>query len=300
MHINDIDLNLLRVFDAVYRIRNVSRAAETLGMTQPATSQSLTRLRLLLKDPLFIRVAGGVAPTPKARRLAHGILTAIETLEATLEEDEFFDPQAARATLRLHLSDIGEARFLPLLMSTLSVEAPGVQVESTPLPQEEILLALDSGALDFAIGFLPSVHGTRQIALLADRYIVLLREGHPWVSAKRRRSLSLDDLAGLEYVAVRSHSETLRILQRLRLEGRIRLSAAHFLALPAIVRTTDLGVVMPRAIATGFVADGGLTIIEPRLPLQAFTVSLLWSRRHESDPMHRWARDLLVRLFKEQ
>ena len=79
MHINDIDLNLLRVFDAVYRIRNVSRAAETLGMTQPATSQSLTRLRLLLKDPLFIRVAGGVAPTPKARRLAHGILTAIET-----------------------------------------------------------------------------------------------------------------------------------------------------------------------------------------------------------------------------
>ena len=298
MHINDIDLNLLRVFDAIYRARNVSRAAELLDMAQPATSQSLGRLRLLLKDPLFVRVAGGVAPTPRAHRLAHGVQSAIATLEAALNEQESFDPRTARSTLRLHLSDIGEARFLPQLIGALAEEAPGMRVESRPFPHEEIALALDSGGLDFAIGFLPAVHDTERVELLTDRYIVLLRQAHPFVPAKRGRGVKLDALAQLEYVAVRSHSETIRILQLLRLEHRVRLTTAHFLALPAIVRTTDLGVVMPREIAAVFVAAGGLTIIEPQLPMREFTVSLHWSRRYEKDPAHRWARALIVRLFK--
>lgn len=300
MHINDIDLNLLRVFDGIYRARNVSRAAELLDMAQPATSQALSRLRLLLKDPLFVRVAGGVAPTPRAHRLAHGVQSAIATLEAALNEQESFDPRSARSTLRLHLSDIGEARFLPQLIGALTEEAPSMRVESRPFPHEEIALALDSGALDFAIGFLPTVHDTERVELLTDRYIVLLREAHPFVSARRNRAVKLDALAELEYVAVRSHSETIRILQLLRLEHRVRLTTAHFLALPAIVRTTDLGVVMPRAIATGFVAAGGHIIIEPQLPVREFTVSLHWSRRYENDPAHRWSRSLIVRLFKER
>ena len=300
MHINDIDLNLLRVFDGIYRARNVSRAAELLDMAQPATSQALSRLRLLLKDPLFVRVAGGVAPTPRAHRLAHGVQSAIATLEAALNEQESFDPRSARSTLRLHLSDIGEARFLPQLIGALTEEAPGMRVESRPFPHEEIALALDSGALDFAIGFLPTVHDTERVELLTDRYIVLLREAHPFVLAKRSRAVKLDALAELEYVAVRSHSETIRILQLLRLEHRVRLTTAHFLALPAIVRTTDLGVVMPRAIATGFVAAGGHIIIEPQLPVREFIVSLHWSRRYENDPVHRWSRSLIVRLFKER
>ncbi|MCR5867938.1 MAG: LysR family transcriptional regulator [Aquincola tertiaricarbonis] len=300
MHINELDLNLLRVFDAVYRARSVSRAADLLGIAQPATSQALTRLRLLIKDPLFVRVAGGVAPTPRAQRLAHAVQSAIATLEAALNEENAFDPRAAQLTIRLHLSDIGEARFLPLLMSSLSEKAPGVRVESTPLAHADIPLALDSGVLDLAIGFLPSVHGTQRTDLLNDTYIVLLREGHPFVSGKRRRAAALEELAQLEYVAVRSHSETIRILQLLRLEDRVRLTAAHFLALPAIVRTTDLGVVMPRAIAAGFVASGGHTIIEPQLPLRKFTVSLHWSHRYENDPAHRWIRELVVELFRHK
>jgi DNA-binding transcriptional LysR family regulator len=300
MHVNELDLNLLRVFDAVYRARNVSRAAELLGIAQPAASQALTRLRLLIKDQLFVRATGGVAPTPRAERLAHAVQSAIATLEAALNEGNLFDPSAAHLTIRLHLSDIGEARFLPLLMSSLNDLAPGVSVQSTPVAHAEIALALDSGAMDFAIGFLPSVHGTQRIDLLADSYIVLLREGHPFITVKRRRLVPLEDLAELEYVVVRSHSETIRILQLLQLEEKVRLTAAHFLALPAIVRMTDLGVVMPRAIAKGFVANGGYTIIEPHLPLREFTVSLHWSRRYESDPAHRWFREFVVRLFRQE
>ena len=300
MRVNEVDLNLLRVFDAVYRARSVSRAADSLGIAQPATSQSLARLRLLVKDPLFVRAAGGVAPTRRAERLAHAVQSAMATLEAALNEDNAFDSSAAHLTIRMHLSDIGEARFLPALMSSLNDSAPGVRVQSTPVAHAEIALALDSGALDFAVGFLPSVHGTQRIDLLADSYIVLLREGHPFFSGKRRRLVPLEDLAELEFVVVRSHSETIRILQLLRLEDRVRLTASHFLSLPSIVRMTDLGVVMPRAIAKGFVANGGYTIIEPHLPLRDFTVSLHWSRRYENDPAHRWFRQFMVGLLRQE
>lgn len=297
MHINDLDLNLLRLFDAVYRTRNVSRAAELLELSQPAASQGLTRLRLALKDALFVRTAGGVRPTPQADRLAPAVQSALGTLEQALAEAERFDPRRSTMTLRLHLSDIGEARFLPALLGALHRQAPGIRVSSQPLPHGEIALALDSGTLDLAIGFLPSVRETQTAPLLADRYVVLVRAGHPAFARRRRRSVPLDLLRRLDYVAVRSHSETLRILQLLQLEDRIRLTASHFLALPAVVRHTDLGVVMPLEIAEGFAAGGGYRVVEPELPLRDFTVSLHWSRRYEHDPAQRWMRALIARLF---
>jgi DNA-binding transcriptional LysR family regulator len=297
MHINDLDLNLLRLFDAVYRTRNVSRAAQLLELSQPAASQGLTRLRLALKDALFVRTPGGVRPTPRADRLAQAVQSAIGTLEQALAETESFDPRRSQMTLRLHLSDIGEARFLPALLGALHESAPGVRVTSQPWPHGEIAPALDSGTLDFAIGFLPSVHETQTLELVPDRYVVLVREDHP-VATRRRGPVALEALQRLDYVAVRSHSETLRILQLLRLEDRIRLTASHFLALPAVVRSTDLAVVMPHEIARGFAAGGGYRIIEPALPLRDFTVSLHWSRRFEHDPSHRWLRELMCRLFK--
>lgn len=301
MHVNDLDLNLLRVFDAIYRAGSVSRAAALLGMAQPATSQALTRLRLLLKDPLFVRAGGGVAPTPRAQRMAHGVQSALATVQAVLHADDRFDAATAQATLRLHLSDIGEARFLPQLMAALHARAPGVRMETMPWPHEQIALALDSGALDFALGFLPSVQGTQHAEVLHDRYGVLLREGHPLLAGRRRtRVWGPDELAQLEYVAVRSHAQTLRILRMLRLESRVRLTAAHFLAVPAIVRQTDLGVLMPLEIASGFSGSGGYTLIDAALPAQRFTVSLHWSPRYENDPLLRWARALILELFRAE
>ena len=156
MHIKDIDLNLLRLFDAVYLARNVSRAAQMLDMTQPAASQGLTRLRLLLKDPLFVRSGGGVQPSPKADQLADAVRQALGILEHALGDAAVFEPAQSRQVFRLHMSDIGEARFLPKLMAALHARAPGVRVETLPVPPGEIGAGLDSGRINFAFGFLPA------------------------------------------------------------------------------------------------------------------------------------------------
>lgn len=299
MHIDAIDLNLLRLFDAVYRARSVSRAAEALGLTQPAASHGLSRLRLLLKDALFTRAPGGVAPTPRAERLAVAVKSALGTLQEALVEPDRFEPAASRKTFHIHMSDIGEGRFLPALMARLATLAPGVRIETLPLLPEEIAPGLDNGRVDFAFGFLPKVRDTQRVHLLKDRYIVLLREGHPFAKKRRSGPALLEALQQLEYVAVRTHADTLRILQLHNLEDRLRLITEHFMVVPAIVRATDLAVVMPRNIARGFAADGGYAIVEPPFLLRDFTVSLHWSKRFETDLANRWLRQLIVALFAE-
>ncbi len=297
MHIDAIDLNLLRLFDAVYRARNVSRAADAMGLTQPAASHGLGRLRLLLKDALFIRAPGGVAPTPRAERLAVAVQSALGTLEEALNETDRFEPAASRKTFRIHMSDIGEGRFLPGLMARLGELAPGVRLETSPLQPTDIAPALDGGRIDFAFGFLPKVGDTQRVMLLKDRYIVLLRKGHPFARSRRNGPALLEALQKLEYVAVRTHAETLRILQLMNLKDRVRLTTEHFMVLPAIVRATDLAVVMPRNIARGFAEEGGYAIVEPAFPLRDFTVSLHWSKRFEADPANRWLRQVIRDLF---
>ncbi|MCD6076729.1 MAG: transcriptional regulator, LysR family-like protein [Ramlibacter sp.] len=297
MHINQIDLNLLRLFDAVYRTGNVSRAAELLDLTQPAASQGLARLRALINDPLFMRAAGGVQPTPKAQRLAGPVRDALATLEQALGETAGFVPMQSGRTFHIHMSDIGEGRFLPQLMVALRERAPEVRIETRPLPREQVGEALDAGRIDFAFGFLPGLKDTQQVRLLGDRYVVLLREGHPFTRKRRTGRALLDALRELEFVAVRAHADTLRIAQQLQLQDRLRLVTEHFLVLPEIVKATDLAAIMPRNIARTF--GGGYAVVEPAFPQRDFVVSLHWSRRFEADPASRWLRELVVELFRE-
>jgi DNA-binding transcriptional LysR family regulator len=295
MQIKDVDLNLLRLFDAVYRTRNVSRAAELLDLTQPAASQGLSRLRALVHDPLFMRAAGGVQPTPRAERLAGPVRQALATLEEALGEAAAFDPARAVRSFRIHMSDIGESRFLPELMAALRERAPGVRLETLPVPREQLMEALDAGRIDFAFGFLPMVKDSQRVRLLEDRYVLLLREGHPFAQKRRNGAALLKALRELDFVAVRSHADTLRIVQQLQLEARLRLVTEHFIVLPSIVKATDLAAIVPRNIARGF--EAGCAVLEPAFPQRDFTVSLHWSRRFEADPANRWLRGLIEELF---
>ena len=300
MDISGLDLNLLRVFDAVFRHGSVSRAAQELRLSQPAASQAVTRLRQLLGDPLFERMHGGVRPTPRAERLAQAVRTALATLEVALAEAHTFDPLQANQCFRIHLSDIGEARFLPPLMQALRGQAPHVQLETLPMPMGEIADALDRGSLDIAIGFLPGVTGTQQQVLLSDHYALLLRQGHPLLRGLQAQRLDAEHLRALDYVAVRSHSETLRILRKLELQDRVRLSAAHFMAVPSIVRQTDLAVIMPAEIAETFMRQGGYVMLQADLPESAFDVSLHWSWRFAQEPANQWLRALVSEVFQQR
>lgn len=297
MQLKDLDLNLLRLFDAVYRQGNVSRAADALDITQPAASHGLTRLRRLLNDPLFVRAPGGVQPTPKAARLADAVRLALATLEQALGESAGFDPLQSTRTFQIHMSDIGEGRFLPQLMVALRERAPGVRVQTLPVPRPQIMEALDAGRIDFAFGFLPMVKESQRLKLLDDRYVVLLRQGHPFTRKRRSGSALLQALRELEFVGVRSHADTLRIVRQMRLEDRLRLVTEHFMVLPSIVQATDLAAIMPRNIARGF--EAGCAIVEPAFPQREFTVALHWSRRFEADPGNRWLRALIEELFRE-
>lgn len=297
MHLKDIDLNLLRLFDAVYSTRKVSRAAELLDITQPAASQGLTRLRTLMRDPLFMRSRGGVQPTPMAQRLAEPVRHALATLEQALGESTGFDPKASRRVFQIHMSDIGEERFLPPLMAELRLRAPGVRVETRPVPREQIAEALDSGIIDFAFGFLPMVKETERLQLLKDRYVVLLRKSHPFARRRRVGKPLLAALHELEFVAVRAHADTLRILQQAGLQEQVRLVTEHFTVLPAIVAATDLAAIVPRDIAREF--SGGHAIVEPDFPKAEFAVSLHWSRRFEAEAGNRWFRAVAEELFRQ-
>lgn len=299
-NIDTIDLNLLRLFDAVYRTRNVSRAAEELGLSQPATSQALTRLRLLLRDPLFERVAGGVRPTARSERLAHSVQAGLALLEAGLNEGERFDPATTDAELRLHLSDIGEGRFLPPLMTTFREIAPNLRIVARAWPHEAISEALDNGQLHFALGFLPTVGGTAHAEMLSDRYQVFVRADHPVTQRAVDGAVSADDIAKLDFVAVRSHAQTQRMLEMLHLNPRIRLVVSSFMALPPIIRATDLAVLMPRQIGLHLEPLGAFALLEPALPQRDFSVALHWSRRHAQNAMLRWAREVILELFRNQ
>jgi DNA-binding transcriptional LysR family regulator len=296
VQLKDIDLNLLRLFDAVYRTRNVSRAAELLDLTQPAASQGLSRLRTLVHDPLFMRSAGGMQPTPKAQRLAGPIRQALATVEQALGDMAGFDPSESTRTFHIHMSDIGEGRFLPELMVALRERAPGLRIETRPVPRGQITEALDAGRIDFAFGFLPVVKDTQRVKLLDDRYVVLLRERHPFTRKRHTGKALLAALRELEFVAVRSHADTLRIVQQMRLEDRLRLVTEHFMVLPSIVKATDLAAIMPRNIARGF--GGGYAIVEPAFPQRDFAVALHWSRRFEADAGNRWLRGVIEELFR--
>lgn len=299
MHINDIDLNLLRLFAAIHRAGSVSRAAEHVGITQPAASQGLGRLRLLLGDALFVRTSGGVKPTPRAERLAGAIESALSIMEQAINESAGFDPGQSRRLFRVHMSDIGENRFLPELMASLQEVAPGVRLASRPVAHGQLADALDTGVIDFAFGFLPQVKATQRAELLRDRYVVLMRTGHPMHEALKRLrgAAQLKTLQKLDFVGVRTHSDTLRILEQTGLQDRLRLTTEHFMVLPSIVSATDLCVVMPGNIAQGFVDAGGCVMVEPPFADRNFTVSLHWSHRFENDPDNRWFREHVLPLF---
>jgi len=288
-----LDLNLLRVFRAVYVARNVRRAAEQLGLSQPAVSHGLTRLRLQLKDPLFVRAPGGVVPTARAHHFARSVEAALAIVEASLDETEHFDPLTSERRFVLHMSDLGQGEFLPVLMEHLRPNGPRLRIEAIQLPLDDVLPALEQNRIDLALGYLPDVRGTEHERLITDHYCIVARAGHPLASSLgTKRSLQQ-----LEYVVSLSHPEPAKALARLGLTEQVRMTLPHYGAAPDVLCRTDLAAIIPRRPALRYAKNYPLVIKDLRIDLPPLEIWAHWYWRMDHNPGHRWLRETLVALY---
>ena len=160
MSFNRLDLNLLRVFDAIFQTRSVTVAASNLHLTQPAVSKQLNRLRELLEDPLFVRTNDGMAPTPRAEALAGPVRQALSEVRNAIERQLGFDPLSSDRTFRIFTSDLGQMVFLPKLLDLISREAPAVNIHTVQVPAQRMRgVALESGDVDLAVGYFEELRG---------------------------------------------------------------------------------------------------------------------------------------------
>ena len=298
MNVRDVDLNLLRVFDAVLRERGVTPAAAGLGLTQPAVSNALSRLRGVFGDPLFVRTPSGMDATPFARELAEPVRQALALLESALAHGPGFDPPSATRAFRFYMSDLGQIEFLPPLLERVQKQAPGVRLEAVALEVEDIASALAVGALDLAVGFLPGLGppvGRR--ALFRDPYLCLMRADHPVRSLTKKKFLE----ASHALVTYRGgHRVIEEALERAGLARRIALRVPHFTVVPMVLERTDLILTLPARVARVFERRGKLKSLPPPVPIPQAEVAVHWHERFEADPGNRWLRELVIELFLDR
>ena len=188
LRVQDLDLNLLKTFRAVYEERHVGRAALRLGVTQPSVSYALGRLRLMFRDALFVRTGTGVEPTPRAQRLALSVDKALAILQDVLDEGSRFTPDSTQRVFRLHMSDFAASAFLPTLLAAFDRRAPGAVIETLHVDECQLNVALESGRIDFALGhFADASSHFQRTALLHERCVLLM----PRRTAQRRATRRL-------------------------------------------------------------------------------------------------------------
>lgn len=300
MNLATLDLNLLRVFDAVYTHRNVSAAAAALSMSQPAVSNALRRLRREFGDELFTRSPQGMNPTPAADRAAATVAQALLLLREGLEPAPSFDAASARRKFTLNMSDIGEIVFLPSLLRFLQEAAPQVRIEAVTLPVREARLAMEAGAVDLAIGFLPDLKaGFYQQRLFEQKYVCMVRQGHPRIGESMTMKTFIEARHAVVNAEGTGHGIVEAMFERAGLAPEMIVRLPHFLAAPTVVAATDLVATVPFKMGEHYARILPLRLLPHPLRIPVFQVNQYWHRRYHKDPANRWLRGHFARLFRE-
>lgn len=300
MDLREIDLNLLVVFNQLLLDRSVSIAAEKLGLTQPAVSNALKRLRAVLKDELFLRTARGMAPTPYALHLAEPVIYALGALQTAFTTRDSFDPLSSTRNFQLAMTDIGEMYFMPPLMVALSKLAPQVRVSTVRPHAANLNEDMESGTVDLALGLLPGLQtGFFQRRLFRHRYVCVFRKDHPVA----RSPMTLKQFTQLDHVGVLAantgHSEVDGLLERAGIQRKMRLVVPHFIAVGHILQTTDLIATLPQRFAERCEEPFGLTTSPHPARLPDIAINLFWHAKYNRDPANMWMRKLFVELFAD-
>ena len=296
------DLNLLPIAFALYDELSVSRAARVLGMSQPAVSMALRRMRETFDDPLFIRVPTGIAPTPRAHALIQAARPLVAKLQQDLLKGQTFDPATSTQTFTLALSDVGEMAFLPRIVTRLQAQMPNATLRSVAMSGSLLAHEMEKGEIDLAAGYFPALHtkNFRQRRLSSHRFACLMRAGHPLWSA----TMTVDRFLKAEHLVVREEGRSQEVLERYlrrrRIRRSVRVYTAHFLGMPFILAQTDLIATIPYAIAQDFARMmPQLAVALPPFEIAGFDLKLHWHRRFDNEPRSRWLRDQLTVAFHE-
>ncbi|GLO16029.1 LysR family transcriptional regulator [Pseudomonas putida] len=300
MELRDLDLNLLLVFNQLLIDRKVSTAAENLGLTQPAMSNALKRLRTVLHDELFVRTYQGMEPTPYALQLAEPVTTAIHTLRDAFARQDTFDPRTSNRRFTMAMTDIGEIYFMPKLMDAFASLAPGCTISTLRNSTDTLAEGLQNGAIDLAVGLLPHLQaGFFQRRLFHHHYVCLCRKGHP----ATRQPLTVERFVGFDHVNVvaanTGHGEVDTFYARAGVVRNIRLEVPHFVAVGHILQRTDLLATVPERFAASCEVPFGLTVLPPPVELPNIEINLFWHGRFNKDPANKWLRQLMCDLFSD-
>lgn len=289
--LRDVDLNLLLTLDTLLEAGSVTGAAGRLGMSQPAVSQKLRRLREMLDDPLLVNTGGRLQPTQKAMALRDPLRRALDGLADVVVGERSFEPRTAEVEFVIAAQDLFERVMLPDILDALMSEAPGVRLRVVPTnPGTDVLL--ESGEVDFVIGPYASERpGVRRFKLLEDGFAVIAREGHP---AMRGRFTLPKYLRGRHAIVSPRGSPGTFVDDILAKAGKTRTIAVQvssFLAVPHVVASGNLFATVPTQLANAI--EGGLSLQRAKPPFEVPAVPsfLTWHERFERAPAHRWFRE---------
>lgn len=295
---HDVDLNLLSVFQEVYRERQISGAARRLGLTQSAVSNALARLRRLFGDELFVRTGQGMQPTPFAEGLAEPVGSALAQVTLALNRRSGFDPLTSRRRFTLAMTDVGELHFMPTLIERCRLAAPHLQLSSVRAGGIALKEEMESGRVDLAIGPFEDIsEALYQRLLFRQPYVTMMRRGHPLTQGK----VDLARFAEAEHLLVDSRESPYdrinQLLEKAGVGGSTRFRVPHFTAVPYIVGSSDLVVTVPQKLAERAGPPFGLAWITPPLALPPLQTNMFWHRRFNQDPGNQWLRTLVADSF---
>lgn len=305
MNFRQLDLNLLRVLCAVYRLGSVTAAGRQLALSQPATSNALARLRTFFGDELFVRSTRGLHPTRMAQRIVPAVMEQLLLLESTVTSTEGFEAVSSHAHWRLSLSDLGEIMFLPPLAQALRAQSPRSQVSNVAVDALQVGSALDAHDIDLAIGILGPSHSSIAAELLFQENFVAITASN-WRPASGRvgSSLSARQLASASLAvaspAATFHGSVELMLTKLKLNDRTVLRARHYGALPELVTRSDLMAIVPLMYAKSLAPRYDVRIWELPDHGPRYDVSMVWHQTATNDLAHTWLRSVVRDLFQRK
>jgi len=293
----NIDRGLLRCFLALVGERSVSRAAVRIGISQPAMSSSLARLRELLGDPVLLRANGAMTPTPRALEMADQVADILERIDALLAGAPAFDPATSTAAFVLTAPGYVENTLIPEVLKRLRSAAPRVSIEVRSVNPEKIHEWLETGEVDIRIGWARDPQSSlRSTTLIRDRFVCLVGAEHPWI----RGRITLDDFVRAPHVRTRAslQSDFWRWADEAIVQNhpRPRLSCVvqDYMATPRIVAESDLIATIPERLARRFAEQYPLQILAPPFELPTIVISGYWHERTHSASAHKWFRGILA------